>query len=93
MNAEDLVSHRLAEYYLRNAPSLVWILVSDARIPHRRALLRRDDARGADVPLVAVRRLANGDGVFRALAGGAALAFVGAALLIPVYGACGARPG
>ncbi len=30
MNAEDLVPHRAAEYYLGNAPSLVWILVADA---------------------------------------------------------------
>jgi len=29
MNAEDLVPHRLAEYYLGNAPSLVWLLVAD----------------------------------------------------------------
>lgn len=30
MDAEDLVPHRLAEYYLGNAPSLVWLLVADA---------------------------------------------------------------
>lgn len=29
MDAEDLVPHRAAEYYLGNAPSLVWILVAD----------------------------------------------------------------
>jgi len=31
MNAEDLVSNRLAEYYFGDAPRLVWILVADAR--------------------------------------------------------------
>lgn len=30
MDAEDLVPDRLAEYYLGNAPSLVWFLVADA---------------------------------------------------------------
>lgn len=30
MDAEDLVPHRLAEYYLGNAPSLLWLLVADA---------------------------------------------------------------
>jgi Predicted membrane protein len=30
MDAEDLVPHRLAEYYLGNAPSLIWLLFADA---------------------------------------------------------------
>jgi uncharacterized membrane protein YpjA len=29
MDAEDLIPYRVAEYYLGNAPSLVWILVAD----------------------------------------------------------------